>query len=73
MAPGPSSAQDPQPWSEDIERHEGLARRNPRLLLRFPGEFLLRFATRAFAGVLFQDPPRLTRFEPSRGATPSPG
>ena len=32
--------------------------------MRSPGAFLFRFATRAFAGVLFQLPPRLTRFEP---------
>ena len=40
------------------------ARRKPRLLLRFDGLFLLRFADRQFLAVLFQLPPRLTRFEP---------
>ena len=34
------------------------------LLLRLPGLLLLRLATRAFAGLLFQLPPRLTRFDP---------
>jgi len=29
-----------------------------------PGSFLLRFATRAFCAVLFQEPSRLTRFVP---------
>lgn len=40
------------------------ARRKPRLLFRFDGEFLLRFADRQFTGLLFQLPPRFTRFEP---------
>jgi hypothetical protein len=30
----------------------------------FDGLFLLRFATRQFVAVLFQLPPRFTRFEP---------
>jgi hypothetical protein len=34
------------------------------LLLLLPGELLLRFATRQFCGLLFHDPPRLTRLEP---------
>src|ERR1039458_6294866 len=34
------------------------AHRSPILLLRLPGSFLLRFDTRAFLGLLFQDPPR---------------
>lgn len=37
----------------------------PRLLLRFEGELLLRLATRQFEALLFQLPPRLTRFEPN--------
>lgn len=41
-----------------------LARRKPRLLLRFPGVFLLRFAERQFLALLFQLPPRFTRLEP---------
>jgi hypothetical protein len=40
-----------------------LATRKPRLLFRFVGSFLLRFAERRFCGVLFQEPPRLTRLE----------
>jgi hypothetical protein len=32
-------------------------------LFRFSGKFLLRFADRQFAAVLFQLPPRCTRFE----------
>ena len=38
------------------------ARRKPRLLFRFSGSFLLRFADRALRGLLFQLPPRITRF-----------
>ena len=37
------------------------------LLLRLPGVFLLRFAERQFLALLFQLPPRLTRFSPDRG------
>jgi len=33
------------------------------LLLRFSGVFLLRFADRQFLALLFQLPPRFTRFE----------
>jgi hypothetical protein len=40
--------------------------RKPRLLFRFDGSFLLRFADRQFLAVLFQPPPRLTRYEPLR-------
>jgi len=40
------------------------ATRKPRLLFRFDGSFLLRFADRQFLAVLFQLPPRITRFEP---------
>ncbi len=43
-----------------------LARRNPTLLLRLSGALLLRFATRQFCGLLFHDPPRMTRLEPLR-------
>ena len=32
--------------------------RNPILLFRFADSFLLRFETRTFSGLLFQDPPR---------------
>jgi len=44
-----------------------LARRKPKLLLRLPGVFLLRFAERQFRPLLFQLPPRLTRFVPEPG------
>lgn len=40
------------------------AKRNPILLLRLSGVLLLRFDTRQFCGVLFQEPPRFTRLEP---------
>jgi len=39
-----------------------LAKRNPLLLFRLSGLFLLRLAERKFAGLLFQEPPRSTRF-----------
>ena len=38
------------------------------LLFRFDGVLLLRFAERKFAGLLFQLPPRITRFEPPESA-----
>ena len=41
-----------------------LTRRNPRLSLRLPGSFLLRFADRQLTALLFHPPPRMTRFEP---------
>jgi hypothetical protein len=44
----------------------GLKTRKPRLLLRLSGELLLRFAERQLLALLFQLPPRLTRFEPLR-------
>jgi hypothetical protein len=37
------------------------ATRNPTLLLRLFGSFLLRNAARAFSGLSFQEPPRTTR------------
>jgi hypothetical protein len=40
------------------------ATRKPRLLFRFNGSFLFRFADRQFLAELFQLPPRFTRFEP---------
>ena len=43
-----------------------LSTRNPRLLLRLEGVFLLRLATRALDALLFQLPPRLTRFDEPR-------
>jgi hypothetical protein len=39
---------------------EQLAQRNPMLLLRLPGSFLLRMVTRALFRLLFQPPPRST-------------
>ena len=39
------------------------ATRKPRLLFRFSGAFLLRFAGRQFLALLFQLPPRITRYE----------
>jgi hypothetical protein len=40
-------------------------RRKPRLLLRLSGLLLLRIATRQFPALLFQLPPRCTRFKPT--------
>lgn len=42
------------------------------LLLRLPGVFLFRFAARAFLALLFQEPPRFTRFEPAVRPDPPP-
>lgn len=47
-----------------------LTRRKPRLLFSLPGELLLRFATRQLLALLFQLPPRFTRFEPDAGPLP---
>ena len=44
-------------------------KRRPLFLLRLSGLFLLRFAERQFLALLFQLPPRITRFEP-QGTTP---
>lgn len=44
--------------------------RNPRLLLRLPGELLLRLATRQFFALLFQLPPRFTRLDPDELRSP---
>ena len=38
------------------------------LLLRLSGLLLLRYAVRQFSALLFQLPPRITRFEPSMNA-----
>ena len=46
-----------------------LARRNPLLLFRLPGELLLRLAARKFLALLFQEPPRRTRWETGQAAT----
>lgn len=47
-----------------------LASRNPRLLLLLPGLLLLRLAARTLAGLLFHEPPRLTRLEPLLPSAP---
>ncbi len=52
-----------------INRHPSLicelmATRKPLLLLLLPGLLLLRLAERQFLALLFQLPPRSTRFEP---------
>jgi hypothetical protein len=59
----------PLPLPEERPR----ARRKPRPLLAFVGGLLLRFALRALFALLFQSPPRTTRFEPvaaPRGSVP---
>lgn len=43
--------------------------RKPMLLLRLSGVLLLRFAERTFLALLFQLPPRITRFELESGNT----
>jgi hypothetical protein len=43
------------------------------LLLRLSGSFLLRFAERRFLGLLFQEPPRLTRLREGTGQAPAWG
>jgi hypothetical protein len=40
-------------------------RRKPMLLFRLSGVLLLRLADRQFSALLFQLPPRITRFEPT--------
>jgi hypothetical protein len=45
----------------DLLRRLPNAQRNPMLLLRLSGLFLLRFAERQLFGLLFQLPPRRTR------------
>ena len=53
-------------------RELGAARRKPSLLLRLSGsfQFLLRIAERQFLAVLFQLPPRYTRFAARYGLHP---
>ena len=43
---------------------KGATSRNPLLLFRLPGVFLLRSAERQFLALLFQLPPRITRLSP---------
>ncbi len=45
--------------------YKEITKRKPKLLLRFVGVLLLRFATRQFSGLLFQLPPRFTRLVPN--------
>ena len=76
-APGRSLARPAPPWRHRLRRSNVRDTRNP-LLLRFPVEFLLRFAERRFLGLLFQDPPRKTRLQgggqaPGTGRTNRPG
>ena len=40
------------------------ARRKPSLLFRLSGVFLSRLAERTLLGLLFQEPPRITRWSP---------
>jgi hypothetical protein len=51
-------------------RRKVLAGRNPLLLLRFAGAFLLRLAERRFNGLLLKAPPRKERL---RGRRPAEG
>ena len=55
-------------WQSSNVAHElrdEQTRRKPTLLLRLSGCQLLRFAQRQFCAGLFQEPPRITRFDPS--------
>ena len=58
-----------EPWQplplDVLAREEPtvFAHRKPMLLLRFVGVLLLRFAARRLLVLLFQLPPRITRFE----------
>ena len=62
----------PQDWkkrsgqsvAKSIAFAELRATRKPRLLLRFDGSLLLRFADRQLSGLFLQLPPRFTRLEP---------
>jgi hypothetical protein len=49
--------------ADAIGRCVALEGRRPRLLSRFSGVLLLRFAERAFEAALLKLPPRFTRFE----------
>ena len=63
------AGQDGRRVSPDTDRRQGRAgertERNPMLLFLFVGLLLLRFAVRQLIALLFQLPPRFTRFEPS--------
>ena len=63
-----------RPWTDRLRARPTAARadwarRKPRLLFRVSVVFLLRFAERRFLGLLFQEPPRITR-RPPRGPFP---
>lgn len=57
-------------WDSASLRCVVLTRRKPKLLLLLSGELLLRLATRQLLALLFQLPPRFTRFEPDAGPRP---
>ena len=52
----PAPARDPQKLLGSRSAYP--AQRNPILLFRFVGSFLLRFEARVFRGLLFHEPPR---------------
>lgn len=49
------------PGAHALGRESHWAHRNPTFSFRSSGAFLLRFDARAFAGLLFQAPPRIER------------
>ena len=67
-APG-LSVNRPVPGHGHLAARADWARRKPTLLFLLSGLFLLRFAERRFLGLLFQEPPRITRW-PSHGPLP---
>ena len=58
--------------NRDHSRWAVLERGRPILLFMLSGVLLFRFADRQFCALLFQLPPRLTRFEPDAGHAPKP-
>jgi hypothetical protein len=67
-ASGQSRRQSPQ---MDYSTQRTHTARKPLLLFVFVGSLLFRFADRQLTGLLFQEPPRNTRFEPDDdGLTP---
>ena len=57
-----AACRTPRGSSGTIWQCDELAGRKPTLSLQLPGSFLLRYAERQFLAVLFQLPPRMTRF-----------
>ena len=62
------------PWTErlragSVAGRVDWARRKPMLLFLLSALFLFRFDDRRFSGLLFQEPPRITRW-PSLGPFP---